>query len=105
AHMLRGLGEGLAHDSHRTHDTVEPGVVDHLDDGGYACSLVADEPGRGAVELHLRGGVRPIPALVLQADESEIVLRAVRQEAGQEETADAGRRLGEDEKGFTSEQR
>jgi hypothetical protein len=48
-------------------------VRDHLHDDGDPASLLADEPPRGAVELHLGGGVGVVAELVLEALETERV--------------------------------
>ena len=61
-----GLGHSLTHDRRRSEDAVEPGVVDHLDDGAHPPALLADQLAAPLRQLDLAGGVRPVAELVLQ---------------------------------------
>ena len=84
---------------------VEAGVVDHLDDRRHAGALLADQPGRGGVELDLAGGVGAVAELVLQALQAEAVALAVGRPAREEEAGDAAVGLGEDEEGVAHRRR
>ena len=67
---------------------VQPGVVDHLDDRPHPGALLADQPGRGGVELDLAGGVGAVAELVLQPLQAEAVALAVGRPAREEEAGE-----------------
>ena len=99
------LGDAGAHADGRAEHAVEPGVVDHLDDRRHPRALLADQPGRGGVELDLAGGVRAVAELVLQPLQAEAVALAVRRPAREEEAGEAALGLGEDEEGVAHRRR
>ena len=72
-------------------------MVDHLDDRSHAVALLADQPGRGGVELDLARGVGLVAELVLEPLQAEAVALAVRRPAREEEAGDAAVGLGEDQ--------
>ena len=51
ARVVDGLHQCLADDRRRAHDAIEPGVVDHFNDGRDATAGLADEARVGLVEL------------------------------------------------------
>ena len=64
--MVGRLGDRLAHQRSRPDDAVEPGVVDHLQDGADSASFRPDQLSPGALKLHLARGVRSISQFVLE---------------------------------------
>ena len=77
ADVVQRLAERDARLAGRGDGAVEPGEVHHLDDGAHAGTFRSDPLGIGAVEFDLRGGVRLVAELVLQALEADRVLAAV----------------------------
>ena len=55
-----------AHAGRAAQGAVQPGQVDHLDDGRHAAALLADQPGGGTVVLDLARGVGVVAQLVLE---------------------------------------
>ena len=99
------LGDPGPHPGRAAEHAVEPGVVDHLDDRPHAGALLADQPGRGGVELDLAGGVGAVAELVLEPLQAEAVAVAVRGPAREEEAGEAAVGLGEDEEGVAHRRR
>ena len=83
ARVVHRLREAPAHAGGRADQAVEPGVVDHPDDGRYAAALLADEAAAHALELDLARGQRARAELVLQALDAEARVAPLDQEAGQ----------------------
>ncbi len=52
--VVDGAGQAGAHAGGAAQRAVQPGEVDHLDDGRHAAALLADQPRGGAVVLDLR---------------------------------------------------
>ena len=74
---------------------VQPGEVDHLDDGRDAAALLADQPCGGAVVFDLTGGVGVVAELVLEPLQEHSVAGAVGQDARQHEAGQPARGLRE----------
>ena len=91
--VVQRLGERLAHQRGGADRGVEPGVVDHLDDGAHAVALLADQPGERARVLDLGRGVGAVAELVLEALDQDGVARAVGAPARHQEAGQARRRL------------
>ena len=70
---------------------VQPGHVDHLDDGRDAPALLADQPGHRVVVLDLGRGVGLVAELVLEPLQPHTVAGAVRQHPRQQEAGQARR--------------
>ena len=83
AGVVHRLGEAPAHPGRRADQAVEPGVVDHPDDGLHAAALLAHEPAAHAVELDLARGQRARAELVLQPLDAEARVAPLDQEAGE----------------------
>ncbi len=96
--MVHGLGQGLTHQRAGADHAVETGRGDHLDDGRHAAPFLTDHPGQRAAVLDFAGGVGPVAQLVFQALDVELVARAIRAMAGQQEAGQAlvGLRQGEE---------
>ena len=97
--VVRRLGHGLSHQRRRADHAVESGAGDHLDDGGNAPTLLTDQPAPGPVQLDLGRGVRTVPQLVLEPLEVDGVPLTIRGPAGDEETGQPTRSLGQHEEG------
>src|SRR6202048_4092282 len=67
--VVEGLRKRHAHDRGRCDGTIQPRELHHVEDGAHAPALLADTPSKGSCELYLRGGVRAIAELILQAHE------------------------------------
>ena len=103
--MVDGLGESGAHAGCAAQRAVQPGEVDHLDDGRNTAPLFADQPCGGAVVLDLTGRVGVVAELVLEPLQPHPVETAVGQHAGQEETGQPARRLGQHQEDVTHRRR
>ena len=91
--VVDGAGQTAAHAGGAAQRAVEPGEVDHLDDGRHAAALLADQPRGRAVVLDLTGGVGVVAELVLEPLQEHPIAAAVGQDPRQEEAAQPGRRL------------
>ena len=89
-----GLREGLAHQCGAAADTVEAGVVDHLDDRCDAASFIADAQRERVLEFDLARGIGTVAELVLEPLDADRIARAVGQHPVQEEARQPLRRLG-----------
>jgi hypothetical protein len=94
-----GLGHALAHDGRGAEHAVEPGVVDHLDDGAHAPALVADELAPGVEQLDLARRVGPVAELVLEPLDADGVAAAVGEPARHEEAGEPAGGLGQHQEG------
>ena len=103
--VVHGPHQGGAHRRGRAEHAVEPGRGDHADDGADAAPLVTDPHRPGAVELDLGRRVRPVAELVLQALQPDLVAGAVVEHPGEQEAADAGVGLRQDEEGVAHRRR
>src|SRR6185437_9584075 len=103
--MMHRLRHRLPHQAGGADGAVEPRVIAHLDDGRDAAPLLADQFGIGAVEFDLARGVRFVAELVLEPVDVDRVALAVRRPARHQETAQALRRVGEDEEGVAHRRR
>ena len=105
---MRGVVDRLrdagAHAGGAAEHAVEPGVVDHLEDRPDAGALLADQPGRGAVELDLARGVGAVAELVLEPLQAEAVALPSGVQRGRGSTRAAGG-LGEHEEGVAHRRR
>ena len=95
--VMNGPGQAGAHAGRAAQCAVEPGEVDHLDDGRHTAALLADQPRGGAVVLDFRRGVSVVAELVLEALQEHSVAAAVGQHSGQEETGESAGRLSQDQ--------
>ncbi len=82
-----------AHAGGAAERAVQPGQVDHLDDGRHAAALLADQPRGGAVVLDLARGVGVVAELVLEPLQEHPVAGAVGQDPRQEEAGQPAGRL------------
>ena len=95
--VVNGAGQPAAHAGGAAQRAVQPGEVDHLDDGRHTAALLADQPRGGAVVLDLTGGVGVVAQLVLEPLQEHPIAAAVGQDSRQEEAAQSARRLGQHE--------
>src|SRR6478735_2488887 len=95
--VVARLGDSGPHAGRAPGRAVETGVVDHLDDRANPGALLADQPGQGTVELDLRGGVRAVAELVLEALQPESVELPIGETPRHQEAGDTALGLGEDE--------
>src|SRR4029079_3227228 len=91
------LGDSGPHAGRAPGRAVETGGVDHLDHRATACARPSAQRGAAAVELDLRGGVRAVAQLVLEALQPESVEFAVGEAPRHPEAGDTAVGLGEDE--------
>jgi hypothetical protein len=96
--VMSRLKYGLAHQTGRPGNAVEPGAVDHLDDCPNPSALLTHSRGSGLFELDLTGGIGPVPELVLEPLNEELIHLSVRTPTGQEETCQTTLGLRQDEK-------
>ena len=87
--VVDGAGQPAAHAGGAAQRAVQPGEVDHLDDGRHTAALLADQPRGGAVVLDLAGGVGVVAQLVLEPLQEHPIAAAVGQDSRQEEAAAA----------------
>ena len=84
-----GARQPGAHAGGAAERAVQPGQVDHLDDGRHAAALLADQPRRGAVVLDLAGGVGVVAELVLEPLQEHAVAGAVGQDRAAGRSSDS----------------
>ena len=82
--MVDGTHQTVAHAGRAAERAVQPRQVDHLDDRRHAAALLADQPRRRAVVLHLARGIGMVAELVLEPLEEHPVAAAVGQDARQQ---------------------
>src|SRR5699024_4523931 len=95
--VVQRVRDGGAHARRRTDDTIQPGAVDHLDDGAHPTPRFTDHVRHRVVVLQLGGGVGPVAELVLQTLDVQGVTAAVVQDPRYQETTEPLRCLGQGE--------
>src|SRR5712692_7642720 len=95
---MDGLYQPLAHQRGPRDGTVKPGVMDHLNDGVDASSLLAHQAGPRAGKLHLAGCVGAVSHLLLQTLDMKMVALARGSPSGQEKTRETLGRLRQNQK-------
>src|SRR5579875_275970 len=103
--MMERLDERLAHQGGRADGAFEARALHHLDDGGNAASLLADESRPGVLVLDLRRGVGAIAELVLEPLQADAVARPVGEPARHEEAGEPAFGIGESEEGIRHRRR
>ncbi len=73
--MVHSLDQGLAHQRRRTGHAIEPSERDHFQDRIDAAPLRPHQPARSVLKLHFRGGVAPVPQLILEALDRHSIAR------------------------------
>ena len=96
--VMHGLAQGLAHQRCRADHAVEPGMHDHLQNGGHTATFLAHHDGPGLEELHLAGRVSVIAQLVLQPLDPNRVLGAIGLEPRHQKTGQSALALCQDQK-------
>ena len=99
--VVDGSGETLTHAGGAAQGAVQPGQVDHLDDGRHAAALLAYQPGDRTVVLHLARGIAVVTELILQALQEHSVAGAVGQYPRHQEATQTRRSLGEHQEYIT----
>ena len=89
--VVGGLHDRGAHPGGGADHAVQARVADHLDDRRHAAAGLADHLRPGVVQLDLRGGVRAVAELVLEALDVHRVARPVGEDARHQK---AGQALG-----------
>ncbi len=93
--VVDGARQALSHAGGTAQGAIQPGQVDHLDDGRHAAAFLTDQPGGGAVVLDLTGGVGVVAEFVLEPRDDHPVAGTVGQHPRQHETAQPVRGLGQ----------